>query len=46
MFNTYMKYTAMLIGLYLLVSNVSGTGVLFSQGAAGLSQIDKTLQGR
>lgn len=46
MFTTYMKYTAALIALYLLVSNASGTGTLFSQGAAGLSEIDKTLQGR
>lgn len=43
---TYMKYSAVLIGLYLLVKNASGAGTLFTKGAAGLSQIDKTLQGR
>jgi hypothetical protein len=46
MFNTYMKYTAVLIGLYLVVTNASGFGTAFTKGAAGLSQIDKTLQGR
>jgi hypothetical protein len=46
MFTTYMKYSAFLIGLYLAVSNATGTGVLMSQGAAGLSTVTKTLQGR
>jgi len=46
MFKTYMKYSAVLIGLYLGVHNVSGAGTLLTKGAAGLSQIDKTLQGR
>jgi hypothetical protein len=46
MFRTYMKYSAVLIGLYLAVSHVSGTGNLLTKGAAGLSTIDKTLQGR
>jgi hypothetical protein len=46
MFRTYMQYSAVLIGLYLLVSNASGTGTLFSQGAAGLATVNKSLQGR
>jgi hypothetical protein len=46
MFNTYMKYTAVLISLYLIVTHASGFGTAFTQGASGLSQIDKTLQGR
>lgn len=41
-----MKYTAMLIGLYLVVEHASGAGNLINQGASGLSNIDKTLQGR
>jgi hypothetical protein len=46
MFHSYMKYSAVLIGLYLVVNHASGTGTLFKSGAAGLSTIDKTLQGR
>ncbi len=46
MFNTYMRYSAVLIGLYLLVTHASGAGTVFTQGAKGLSQIDSTLQGR
>lgn len=46
MFNTYMKYSAVLIGLYLLVTHASGAGTLFTQGANGLATIDKTLQAR
>jgi hypothetical protein len=46
MFNTYTKYTAFLIALYLGVTHASQLGSLFTNGAAGLSTIDKTLQGR
>lgn len=46
MFRTYMKYTALLIGLYLGVSHASGAGSLIKAGASGASEIDKTLQGR
>jgi hypothetical protein len=46
MFNTYMKYSAVLIGVYLMVSHASGAGSLFKNGAAGLSTITKSLQGR
>lgn len=46
MFRTYMKYSALLIALYLGVSHASGAGTLISKGAAGAVSIDKTLQGR
>lgn len=46
MFNTYMKYTAGLVALYLVVVHASGFGTAITQGASGLSTIDKTLQGR
>jgi hypothetical protein len=46
MFNTYTKYTAFLITAYLLLTHASGAGTLLTQGAAGLSKIDTTLQGR
>jgi hypothetical protein len=41
-----MKYGVGLIALYLLVANASGSGQVFSSGAAGLSTVTKTLQGR
>lgn len=43
---TYMKYSAVLIGLYLLVRNASGAGTVITKGASGASTITKTLQGR
>jgi hypothetical protein len=46
MFKTFMYYSAVLIGGYLALSYASGAGTLLTQGAAGISQIDKTLQGR
>lgn len=46
MFNTYVKYSAFLIAAYLAVTHASQVGTIFTQGAAGLSSIDKTLQGR
>lgn len=41
-----MKYGVGLIALYLLVANASGAGSVFSNGAAGISTVTKTLQGR
>lgn len=46
MFRTYMKYSALLIALYLAVEHASGAGTLITQAASGASTIDKTLQGR
>ena len=46
MFNTYMRYSAVLIGLYLLVTHASGAGTVLTQGAQGLATVDKTLQAR
>ncbi len=42
----YMKYSAVLIGLYLLVTHASAAGTLITKGASGAPTIDKTLQGR
>lgn len=41
-----LKYGAGLIGLYLVVANASGMGRVFKDGAAGLSGVTRTLQGR
>lgn len=41
-----LKYAAALIGVYLIVYNGSKSGTVLSKGAAGGSQIIKTLQGR
>lgn len=46
MLNTYMKYTAVLVTVYLIVTHASGFGTAFTQGASGLATIDKALQGR
>lgn len=46
MLNSYMRYSAVLIGLYLLLAHASGAGTLFKSGAAGLATIDKSLQAR
>lgn len=46
MLRTYMKYSAVLIALYLGVAHATGAGNLIKQAASGASQIDKTLQGR
>ena len=46
MFNTYVKYSAALIAMYLGVTHASQLGTLFTTGAAGLSKIDTTLQAR
>jgi hypothetical protein len=46
MFRTYLKYSAVLIGLYLVVRNASGAGSVIAKGASGVSTVTKTLQGR
>lgn len=46
MFNTYMKWTGILAGLYIVVTHASGFGTAFTQGARGIAIADKTLQGR
>lgn len=43
---TYMKYSAVLIGLYLGVKYASGAGTLISKGASGSATVIKSLQGR
>lgn len=43
---TYLKYSALLIALYLGVSHATGAGKLISAAASGSAKIDKTLQGR
>jgi hypothetical protein len=42
----YLKTTAVLIGLYLLLNHASAAGTLFTKGASGVNTIDKGLQGR
>lgn len=39
-------YGVGLIALYIVVANSSNSGQVISSGAAGLSQVTKTLQGR
>lgn len=46
MFRSYLKYSAVLIGMYLALTHATQGGNLIKQGAAGASTIDKTLQGR
>jgi hypothetical protein len=43
---TTLKYGAVLIGVYLLVSHGTNGGKLMKNAAAGGSQVIKTLQGR
>ncbi len=40
------KYGAGLIALYIVVANGSKFGTVISSGAAGISNVSKTLQGR
>lgn len=40
------KYGAGLIALYIVVANGSKMGTVISKGAAGVSSVTKTLQGR
>jgi hypothetical protein len=46
MIRQFGKYGAGLIALYLIVANSSGFGNAFSEGAKGVSNLTKTLQGR
>lgn len=46
MFNSYMKYSFVLIALYLGLTHASNGGILMTQGAAGIATINKSLQGR
>jgi hypothetical protein len=46
MFRQAMRYGAGLIALYVVVVNASGFGTVMSKGAAGVSGVTKTLQGR
>jgi hypothetical protein len=41
-----LRYGAGLIGLYIVVANATGFGKVITAGAAGSSQLTKTLQGR
>jgi hypothetical protein len=43
---TYLKYSAVLIGLYLVVKNATGSGNVIKQGASGAATVVKTFQGR
>ena len=43
---TYVKYSAVLIGMYLFLKNASGGGTLFIKGASGAATVVKSLQGR
>jgi len=45
-FRTYMKYSAVLIGLYLVVVHASGFGTAIKAGASGLGTVTRDLQGR
>ncbi|WP_367575281.1 hypothetical protein [Streptomyces griseoaurantiacus] len=42
----YAKYFSGLIALYLVVYNGSKSGIVMKEGAAGVSKVAKTLQGR
>jgi len=46
MLRLYMKYSAVLIGAYLLLEHYTAAGTLISDGASGITKIDQTLQGR
>lgn len=46
MIRTLAKYGTGLIALYIVVANASNSGKVFTSGAAGGSQLTKTLQGR
>jgi hypothetical protein len=46
MLRTYMKYSAVLIGLYLGLTHATQGGTLISKGASGVQTVTKTLQGR
>lgn len=42
----YLRYSAGLIGLYIIVANGSNFGTAFTAGARGVSDVTRTLQGR
>ena len=46
MIKTALKYTAVLVGTYLVVSRATQAGSLLKSGAGAYSQAVKTLQGR
>ena len=46
MLKTAVKYIAVLTGLYIVAANASNVGTVVSQGAAGATSFEKTLQGR
>jgi hypothetical protein len=46
MIKKFGAYGVGLIALYIAVANASNTGNVISSGAAGLSTVTKTLQGR
>lgn len=46
MVRTALKYGAVLTGIYLVTYRASGAGTLVTNGANGISTIEKTLQGR
>jgi hypothetical protein len=41
-----LRYGATLIGLYIVVANGSNFGTAFKAGAAGVSDVTRSLQGR
>jgi hypothetical protein len=43
---TALKYFAVLVGSYILVSHYTGAGTLIAKTASGASSFTKTLQGR
>ncbi|MEV4557788.1 hypothetical protein AB0K51_12400 [Kitasatospora sp. NPDC049285] len=45
-FNHYLAVSGGLIALYLALNYASGGGTLIREGAAGLSSVTKTFQGR
>lgn len=42
----FLKYTAALVGAYLLIANATNAGKLFTSGASAYSTSVKALQGR
>ncbi len=44
--NKVIKYTAVLVATYLVVSNATGAGRLLTAGAGGYRTVVRTLQGK
>lgn len=42
----FLKYSAVLTGLYIIAANASGLGTVVTNGANGAATFEKTLQGR